>query len=121
MPSSPRGLGEDAGRYTAVQRCSARTWHTGCSTCNRKEGKVDPRLEQKNPSLLWALPWDWNPSHLLVTRQVEEIVKIFVASSQEGPHRAGAFGNVVHLSLAGAISKEGTIKARVCVLYQLHL
>lgn len=34
ISSCPRGCGEEAGRYTAVQTCSARTWHTGCSTCN---------------------------------------------------------------------------------------
>lgn len=49
------------------------------------------------------------PTYLLISRHVEQIVEILVASSQKGPHRTGTLGNVVHLSLAGAVSKEGPI------------
>lgn len=59
--------------------------------------------------------------HLLRSWHVEKIVEVLIASPQEGPDGAGTLVDVVHLSLAGAVPKEGPIEAGICVLHQFHL
>lgn len=48
-------------------------------------------------------------------------MEVLIASSQEGPDRAGTLVDVVHLSLAGAVPKKGPIEAGIRVLHQFHL
>lgn len=60
-------------------------------------------------------------THLLRPWHVEKIVEVLISSPQEGPHGAGPLVDVVHLSLAWAVPKEGPIEAGIRVLHQLHL
>lgn len=48
-------------------------------------------------------------------------MKVLIASSQEGPHRAGPLVDVALLSLTGVVGQECAVEARVRVLYQLDL
>lgn len=126
MSSCPRGCGEEAGRYTAVQRWRARTWHTGCSTCDTARVRV--QLPQKP---LQPLPgacqgkilesWARISTDLLRSGHIEQVVEVLVAGPQQGPHGARALVDVVHLALARAVSQEGPVEAGICVLHQLHL
>lgn len=126
MSSCPRGCGEEAGRYTAVQRCRARTWHTGCSTCNTTQVRTQGCGKASSP-----LPcacqgkslesWARSCTNLLRSGHVEQVVEVLVAGPQQGPDGARALGDVVHLPLAGAVPQEGPVEAGVRVLHQLHL
>lgn len=126
MSSCPRGCGEEAGRYTAVQRCRARTWHTGCSTCDttrvraQRCGKPSsplPRACQGKSLGSWAR----SSTDLLGSGHIEQVVEVLVAGPQQGPHRARALVDVVHLALAGTVPQEGPVEAGIRVLHQLHL
>lgn len=45
-------------------------------------------------------------------------MKVLIASSQEGPHRAGPLVDVAFLSLTGVVGQERAVQAGVCVLHQ---
>lgn len=48
-------------------------------------------------------------------------MKVLIASSQEGPHRAGPLVDVAFLSLTGVVGQERAVQAGVCVLHQFDL
>lgn len=89
----------------------------------RRTQKETPPASPHSPQCLEAEPGTWagSSAHLLRARHVEQVVKVLVAGPQEGPHRAGSLVDVVHLSLAGAVPKEGPVEAGIRVLHQLHL
>lgn len=48
-------------------------------------------------------------------------MKVFIASSQEGPHGAGPLVDVTLLSFAGVVGQERAVEAGVRVLHQFDL
>lgn len=52
---------------------------------------------------------------------VEEVLEVLVSTSKQGPHRAGAFVDVLSFPLASVVTQEGAVKTRVSVLHQLDL
>lgn len=72
------------------------------------------RHEQHNGSVK-------NGRYHIVAGDVEEVLEVLVSTSKQGPHRAGAFVDVLRLPLASVVTQEGAVKTRVSVLHQLDL
>lgn len=45
-----------------------------------------------------------------MARDVEEVLEVFVSRSQQGPHRAGAFVDVLCLPLTSVVAQERAVK-----------
>lgn len=52
---------------------------------------------------------------------VEKVLKVLVAGTEQGPDRACPLVDVARFSLSGVITQECSIQTRVCVLHQLNL
>lgn len=48
-------------------------------------------------------------------------MKVLIAGSQEGPHRAGSLVDVTLFSFTGVVGQERAVEAGVCVLHQFDL
>lgn len=48
-------------------------------------------------------------------------MKVLIASSQEGPHRAGPLVDVTLFSFTWVVGQERAVEAGVCVLHQFDL
>lgn len=48
-------------------------------------------------------------------------MEVLIASSQEGPYRAGPLVDVAFLALTGVVGQERAVEAGVCVLHQFDL
>lgn len=48
-------------------------------------------------------------------------MKVLIASSQEGPHRAGSLVDITLFSFTGVVGQERAVEAGVCVLHQFDL
>lgn len=57
----------------------------------------------------------------IVAGDVEEVLEVLVSTSKQGPHRTGAFVDVLSLPLTSVVTQEGAVKTRVSVLHQLDL
>lgn len=52
---------------------------------------------------------------------VEKILKVLVAGTEQGPDRACPLVDVLRFSLPSVITQECSVQTGVCVLHQLHL
>lgn len=52
---------------------------------------------------------------------VEKVLKVLVAGTEQGPDRAGPLVDVSRFSFPGVITQECSIQTRVRVLHELHL
>lgn len=72
---------------------------------------------QKENVFIWQIFYASSGHYHIMTWDVEKVLEVFIASSQQGPDRACPLVEVTNFSLSGVIAQERTIQTRVCVLY----